>query len=73
MAEPAQHFWFHLQTAVIAYDYLTSLRSVPYGSEEYEFVKSQVGDSTGLCSLETARHSCIAKAIAIKQTMRLSA
>ncbi|XP_021398513.1 aarF domain-containing protein kinase 1 isoform X4 [Lonchura striata] len=29
-------------TAVISYDYLTSLRSVPYGSEEYEFLKSQI-------------------------------
>ncbi|XP_029854826.1 aarF domain-containing protein kinase 1 isoform X4 [Aquila chrysaetos chrysaetos] len=28
-------------TAVITYDYLTSLRSVPYGSEEYDFLKSQ--------------------------------
>ncbi|KAJ7417634.1 hypothetical protein WISP_63572 [Willisornis vidua] len=28
-------------TAVITYDYLTSLRSVPYGTEEYEFLKSQ--------------------------------
>ncbi|XP_055989698.1 aarF domain-containing protein kinase 1 [Sorex fumeus] len=29
-------------TAVISYDYLTSLRSVPYGSEEYEQLRSQV-------------------------------
>ncbi|XP_064514900.1 aarF domain-containing protein kinase 1 isoform X2 [Pseudopipra pipra] len=29
-------------TAVITYDYLTSLRSVPYGTEEYEFLKSQL-------------------------------
>ncbi|XP_032864599.2 aarF domain-containing protein kinase 1 isoform X5 [Tyto alba] len=29
-------------TAVITYDYLTSLRSVPYGSEEYDFLKSQI-------------------------------
>lgn len=38
-------FWFNLQTAVISYDYLTSLRSVPYGSEEYDSLKSQVGDT----------------------------
>lgn len=57
-AELAQHFWFHLQTAVITYDYLTSLRSVPYGSEEYEFLKSQVSNSTELNSLEAARHRC---------------
>ncbi|EMP28599.1 Putative aarF domain-containing protein kinase 1 [Chelonia mydas] len=29
-------------TAVITYDYLTSLRSVPYGSQEYAYLKSQV-------------------------------
>ncbi|XP_057284456.1 aarF domain-containing protein kinase 1 isoform X3 [Pezoporus wallicus] len=29
-------------TALITYDYLTSLRSVPYGSEEYNFLKSQI-------------------------------
>ncbi|XP_064006638.1 aarF domain-containing protein kinase 1 isoform X4 [Pogoniulus pusillus] len=29
-------------TAIISYDYLTSLRSVPYGSEEYDFLKSQI-------------------------------
>nr|XP_038035434.1 aarF domain-containing protein kinase 1 isoform X4 [Anas platyrhynchos] len=29
-------------TAVISYDYLTSLRSVPYGSEEYDSLKSQI-------------------------------
>ncbi|XP_072479784.1 aarF domain-containing protein kinase 1 isoform X3 [Notamacropus eugenii] len=29
-------------TAVISYDYLTSLRSVPYGSEEYAQLKSKV-------------------------------
>ncbi|XP_027700516.1 uncharacterized aarF domain-containing protein kinase 1 isoform X3 [Vombatus ursinus] len=29
-------------TAVISYDYLTSLRSVPYGSEEYAQLKSEV-------------------------------
>uniref|UniRef100_A0A7N4P8R3 AarF domain-containing protein kinase 1 n=1 Tax=Sarcophilus harrisii TaxID=9305 RepID=A0A7N4P8R3_SARHA len=29
-------------TAVISYDYLTSLRSVPYGSEEYVQLKSKV-------------------------------
>nr|XP_021143176.1 uncharacterized aarF domain-containing protein kinase 1 isoform X4 [Columba livia] len=43
-------------TAVIAYDYLTSLRSVPYGSEEYEFVKSQVH----LRSAERLRKLCCA-------------
>ncbi|XP_019471326.1 aarF domain-containing protein kinase 1 isoform X4 [Meleagris gallopavo] len=32
-------------TAVITCDYLTSLRNVPYGSEEYDFLKSQ--DSRG--------------------------
>ncbi|XP_066854259.1 aarF domain-containing protein kinase 1 isoform X4 [Anser cygnoides] len=30
------------KTAVITYDYLTSLRSIPYGSEEYDFLKSQI-------------------------------
>ncbi|KAG8514363.1 putative aarF domain-containing protein kinase 1, partial [Galemys pyrenaicus] len=29
-------------TAVISYDYLTSLRSVPYGSEEYLQLRSKV-------------------------------
>ncbi|XP_015273844.1 PREDICTED: uncharacterized aarF domain-containing protein kinase 1 [Gekko japonicus] len=29
-------------TAVITYDYLTSLRSIPRGTEEYDYVKSQV-------------------------------
>lgn len=29
-------------TAVISYDYLTSLRSVPYGSEEYLQRRSQM-------------------------------
>ncbi|XP_065491841.1 aarF domain-containing protein kinase 1 isoform X2 [Caloenas nicobarica] len=43
-------------TAVIAYDYVTSLRSVPYGSEEYEFVKSQVH----LRSAERLRELCCA-------------
>ncbi|KAL8169103.1 UNVERIFIED_CONTAM: putative aarF domain-containing protein kinase 1 [Gekko kuhli] len=28
-------------TAVITYDYLTSLRSIPRGTEEYDYVKSQ--------------------------------
>lgn len=60
-AELAERFWFHLQTAVITYDYLTSLRSVPYGSEEYDFLKSQVGDSTGLPSSETARQGVLPK------------
>ncbi|XP_062350556.1 aarF domain-containing protein kinase 1 isoform X3 [Cinclus cinclus] len=41
-------------TAVISYDYLTSLRSVPYGSEEYEFLKSQVH----LRSAERLRELC---------------
>ncbi|XP_014105187.1 PREDICTED: uncharacterized aarF domain-containing protein kinase 1 isoform X3 [Pseudopodoces humilis] len=41
-------------TAVITYDYLTSLRSVPYGSEEYEFLKSQVH----LRSAERLRELC---------------
>uniref|UniRef100_A0A7N4PPE8 AarF domain-containing protein kinase 1 n=1 Tax=Sarcophilus harrisii TaxID=9305 RepID=A0A7N4PPE8_SARHA len=31
-------------TAVISYDYLTSLRSVPYGSEEYVQLKSKIQD-----------------------------
>ncbi|XP_038599962.1 aarF domain-containing protein kinase 1 isoform X3 [Tachyglossus aculeatus] len=31
-------------TAVICYDYLTSLRSVPFGSEEYVQLKSQISD-----------------------------
>ncbi|XP_074005259.1 aarF domain-containing protein kinase 1 isoform X7 [Numenius arquata] len=43
-------------TAVITYDYLTSLRSVPYGSEEYEFLKSQVH----LRSAERLRELCCA-------------
>lgn len=30
------------QTAAISYDYLTSLRSVPYGSEEYLQLRSKV-------------------------------
>jgi len=58
-AELAQHFWFCLQTAVITYDYLTSLRSVPYGSEEYDFLKSQVGEGTGLCSVETLQGTAV--------------
>ncbi|XP_056349609.1 aarF domain-containing protein kinase 1 isoform X3 [Oenanthe melanoleuca] len=41
-------------TAVITFDYLTSLRSVPYGSEEYEFLKSQVH----LRSAERLRELC---------------
>ncbi|XP_051662324.1 aarF domain-containing protein kinase 1 isoform X5 [Manacus candei] len=41
-------------TAVITYDYLTSLRSVPYGTEEYEFLKSQVH----LRSAERLRELC---------------
>ncbi|KAL0601912.1 hypothetical protein AAY473_028107 [Plecturocebus cupreus] len=32
-----------VQTAVISYDYLTSLKSVPYGSEEYLQLRSKVG------------------------------
>ncbi|XP_028939737.1 uncharacterized aarF domain-containing protein kinase 1 isoform X5 [Antrostomus carolinensis] len=43
-------------TAVITYDYLTSLRSVPYGSEEYDFLKSQVH----LRSAERLRELCCA-------------
>ncbi|KAM6074025.1 aarF domain-containing protein kinase 1 isoform 2-T4 [Chlamydotis macqueenii] len=43
-------------TAVISYDYLTSLRSVPYGSEEYDFLKSQVH----LRSAERLRELCCA-------------
>ncbi|XP_035757868.1 aarF domain-containing protein kinase 1 isoform X2 [Egretta garzetta] len=43
-------------TAVITYDYLTSLRSVPYGSEEYDFLKSQVH----LRSAERLRKLCCA-------------
>uniref|UniRef100_A0A8B9N843 Uncharacterized protein n=1 Tax=Accipiter nisus TaxID=211598 RepID=A0A8B9N843_9AVES len=43
-------------TAVITYDYLTSLRSVPYGSEEYNFLKSQVH----LRSAERLRELCCA-------------
>uniref|UniRef100_A0A6I8MXI8 AarF domain-containing protein kinase 1 n=2 Tax=Ornithorhynchus anatinus TaxID=9258 RepID=A0A6I8MXI8_ORNAN len=31
-------------TVVICYDYLTSLRSVPFGSEEYVQLKSQISD-----------------------------
>ncbi|XP_019589219.1 aarF domain-containing protein kinase 1 isoform X3 [Rhinolophus sinicus] len=31
-------------TAVISYDYLTSLRSVPYGSEEYLQLRSEIHD-----------------------------
>ncbi|XP_029093301.1 uncharacterized aarF domain-containing protein kinase 1 isoform X2 [Monodon monoceros] len=40
-------------TAVISYDYLTSLRSVPYGSEEYLQLRSKQnqGDA-GLCQVE---------------------
>ncbi|XP_036095354.1 aarF domain-containing protein kinase 1 isoform X2 [Rousettus aegyptiacus] len=38
-------------TAVISYDYLTSLRSVPYGSEEYVQLRSQV-------HLRSARRLC---------------
>nr|XP_045009993.1 aarF domain-containing protein kinase 1 isoform X3 [Jaculus jaculus] len=38
-------------TAVISYDYLTSLKSVPYGSEEYLQVRSQV-------HLRSARRLC---------------
>ncbi|XP_024593527.1 uncharacterized aarF domain-containing protein kinase 1 [Neophocaena asiaeorientalis asiaeorientalis] len=41
-------------TAVISYDYLTSLRSVPYGSEEYLQLRSKKqnqGDA-GLCQVE---------------------
>ncbi|XP_065542034.1 aarF domain-containing protein kinase 1 isoform X2 [Lathamus discolor] len=41
-------------TALITYDYLTSLRSVPYGSEEYNFLKSQVH----LRSAERLRKLC---------------
>ncbi|XP_042670856.1 aarF domain-containing protein kinase 1 isoform X5 [Centrocercus urophasianus] len=43
-------------TAVITYDYLTSLRNVPYGSEEYDFLKSQVH----LRSAERLRELCCA-------------
>uniref|UniRef100_A0A8B9SPW7 AarF domain-containing protein kinase 1 n=1 Tax=Anas platyrhynchos TaxID=8839 RepID=A0A8B9SPW7_ANAPL len=43
-------------TAVISYDYLTSLRSVPYGSEEYDSLKSQVH----LRSAERLRELCCA-------------
>ncbi|XP_050753450.1 aarF domain-containing protein kinase 1 isoform X2 [Gymnogyps californianus] len=43
-------------TAVITYDYLTSLRGVPYGSEEYDFLKSQVH----LRSAERLRELCCA-------------
>ncbi|XP_070271943.1 aarF domain-containing protein kinase 1 isoform X3 [Myotis yumanensis] len=38
-------------TAVISYDYLTSLRSVPYGSEEYAQLRSEV-------HLRSARRLC---------------
>ncbi|XP_073923551.1 aarF domain-containing protein kinase 1 isoform X6 [Castor canadensis] len=38
-------------TAVISYDYLTSLRSVPYGSEEYLHLRSEV-------HLRSARRLC---------------
>ncbi|XP_060118608.1 aarF domain-containing protein kinase 1 isoform X4 [Heteronotia binoei] len=41
-------------TAVITYDYLTSLRSVPRGTEEYDHVKSQVH----LRSAERLRELC---------------
>ncbi|XP_019407662.1 PREDICTED: uncharacterized aarF domain-containing protein kinase 1 isoform X1 [Crocodylus porosus] len=43
-------------TAVITYDYLTSLRGVPHGSEEYDYVKSQVH----LRSAERLRDLCCA-------------
>ncbi|XP_029767382.1 uncharacterized aarF domain-containing protein kinase 1 [Terrapene carolina triunguis] len=43
-------------TAVITYDYLTSLRSVPYGSQEYAYLKSQVH----LRSAERLRDLCCA-------------
>ncbi|XP_075782903.1 aarF domain-containing protein kinase 1 isoform X5 [Pelodiscus sinensis] len=43
-------------TAVITYDYLTALRSVPYGSQEYAYVKSQVH----LRSAERLRDLCCA-------------
>ncbi|XP_066468211.1 aarF domain-containing protein kinase 1 isoform X3 [Tiliqua scincoides] len=43
-------------TAVITYDYLTSLRSVPRGTEEYDHVKSQVH----LRSAERLRDLCCA-------------
>ncbi|XP_038599953.1 aarF domain-containing protein kinase 1 isoform X2 [Tachyglossus aculeatus] len=43
-------------TAVICYDYLTSLRSVPFGSEEYVQLKSQVH----LRSAERLRELCCA-------------
>lgn len=36
--------FFGSQTAIISYDYLTSLRSVPYGSEEYLKLRSEVRD-----------------------------
>ncbi|XP_034625151.1 aarF domain-containing protein kinase 1 isoform X1 [Trachemys scripta elegans] len=43
-------------TAVITYDYLTALRSVPYGSQEYAYLKSQVH----LRSAERLRDLCCA-------------
>ncbi|XP_025065758.1 uncharacterized aarF domain-containing protein kinase 1 isoform X4 [Alligator sinensis] len=43
-------------TAVITYDYLISLRGVPHGSEEYDYVKSQVH----LRSAERLRDLCCA-------------
>ncbi|XP_067388620.1 aarF domain-containing protein kinase 1 isoform X3 [Emydura macquarii macquarii] len=43
-------------TAVITYDYLTSLRSVPCGSQEYAYLKSQVH----LRSAERLRDLCCA-------------
>ncbi|XP_008061517.1 uncharacterized aarF domain-containing protein kinase 1 isoform X1 [Carlito syrichta] len=50
-------------TAVISYDYLTSLRSVPYGSEEYLQVRSKVHlrSAQRLCELCCANRGTFIK------------